>query len=248
MKMRHRALLAAPVAVVGAAATGVGLRLAIPPVAELVHALSTGGPSVSTLVGGGCGVVVLAGVLWGAVTATGFVLVVVARSLHPESALLERLHRFTERATPSLVRVVLATSLGTGVAVAPQLAVGALAMAADDEPHGTVRPDLLSGLAIPSRVSGAPVVAAAIHPQARPGTTPSGPRRVVTVHRGDSLWSVAQELVGSRNDRLTTRTWRAIYRTNHARIGPDPDLVRPGQRLHLPTRLVHPTPDREDLP
>lgn len=83
-------------------------------------------------------------------------------------------------------------------------------------------------------------------PTASPATanatpTPPTPTRaepaVRVVRQGDSLWALAAEpsaTDGARSS-LTATTidarWRAIYRANRAVIGPDPDLIRPGQRL-----------------
>ena len=59
----------------------------------------------------------------------------------------------------------------------------------------------------------------AAHPRHRP---------VVTVHDGDSLWSIADEHLGA-GDR-----WPEIYALNRSVVGADPDLIRPAQRLRLP--------------
>jgi LysM domain len=99
-----------------------------------------------------------------------------------------------------------------GAALAGSLA--APAQATPDRP----RPDLLSGLPLPDRAQGA----------ARPLD-----RRVV-VRPGDSLWAFAEhDLRAPASDRLVSDRWHAIYRRNRGVIGPDPDLIHPGQVLRI---------------
>jgi hypothetical protein len=102
--------------------------------------------------------------------------------------------------------------------------VGALAaptQAADLDVDG---PDVLTGLPLPERAEGP------AHPQPR--------RPEVTVRRGDSLWLIAvRDLGGHPSDVDISVRWQQVYAANRAVIGPDPDLVRPGQVLTL--RTVH---------
>jgi nucleoid-associated protein YgaU len=57
----------------------------------------------------------------------------------------------------------------------------------------------------------------------------------VVVRSGDSLWSLAAaRLPGTARPAEVERAWRAVYAANRAEIGPDPGLIHPGQRLHLP--------------
>lgn len=48
------------------------------------------------------------------------------------------------------------------------------------------------------------------------------------VANGDSLWKIAQKIYGSGSK------WRTIYDANKARIGKNPDLIRPGMELIIP--------------
>ncbi|WP_331526375.1 LysM domain-containing protein [Nocardioides sp.] len=65
----------------------------------------------------------------------------------------------------------------------------------------------------------------------RPGDGRSTP---VVVRPGDSLWSIAEaDLPPGAPDRAVVSRWHAIYAVNRALVGPDPDLLEPGQRLHL---------------
>jgi len=57
----------------------------------------------------------------------------------------------------------------------------------------------------------------------------------VVVRAGDTLWALAERALpaGADNGAVTAR-WHRIYRLNRDLIGPDPDLIQPGQRLRLP--------------
>jgi nucleoid-associated protein YgaU len=89
---------------------------------------------------------------------------------------------------------------------------------------------VLTGLPLPDRATG---------PAHRP--RPEGVRtavvRTVVVRAGDCLWDLAAADLprGASAARVTAR-WQAIHRLNAAEIGPDPDLIHPGQRLVLPPR------------
>ncbi|MEU4686628.1 transglycosylase family protein [Streptomyces xinghaiensis] len=63
---------------------------------------------------------------------------------------------------------------------------------------------------------------------AAPGGTGSGGRRTAayTVAAGDTLSAIAQ--------RLGAGDWKRLYAANRRTIGPDPDLILPGQRLVVP--------------
>ncbi len=55
------------------------------------------------------------------------------------------------------------------------------------------------------------------------------------MERGDTLWSIAaDDLPVGAADALVVGRWHAIYAANRALIGPDPDVVEPGQHLRLP--------------
>lgn len=121
-------------------------------------------------------------------------------------------------------RVVLAAC---GVA----LASGVLAPAHADDAwvdrhHHEHGPGVLRGLPLPERAVG------------RPRSTPpehARPTYLVTVDRGDTLWAIAErDLPADASDHDIAHRWHAIYAANRRSIGPDPDLIRPGQHLHLP--------------
>jgi nucleoid-associated protein YgaU len=59
----------------------------------------------------------------------------------------------------------------------------------------------------------------------------------VVVHRGDTLWSIVRRQLGPDvSDAEVAVAWPAWYQTNRAVIGPDPDLILPGQILRAPDR------------
>lgn len=64
---------------------------------------------------------------------------------------------------------------------------------------------------------------------------PTAPDPGVVVRAGDTLWSLASEhLPAGATDAQVAAAWHRIYRHNRAVIGPDPDLLHPGQHLELP--------------
>lgn len=119
-------------------------------------------------------------------------------------------------------RLVLAAC---GVALASGLVAPAQA---DSREHGHHRHGLgaLQGLPLPER---------AVAPPRRGASDHSRSERVVTVHPGDTLWAIAERdlPVGALAGQVASR-WHAIYAANRVAIGPDPDVIRPGQHLRLP--------------
>ncbi len=58
---------------------------------------------------------------------------------------------------------------------------------------------------------------------------------LVRVRPGDSLWSLAAEHLGpAAPDPAVDRLWRRWYAANRAVVGPEPDLLLPGQLLRPP--------------
>ncbi len=61
----------------------------------------------------------------------------------------------------------------------------------------------------------------------------------VVVRRGDTLWSIAARHLGEgATDAEVAAAWPRWYAANRAVVGPDPDLLRPGQVLHAPEVLA----------
>lgn len=104
---------------------------------------------------------------------------------------------------------------------------------------GHPRDEPLAGLALPDRVTGAtPTRSPAPGGRVRPAAVradPPGRDRTVLVSSGDTLWALAaRSLEEGAGPAAIDRAWRALYCANAARIGPDPDLIHPGQRLRVP--------------
>ena len=82
----------------------------------------------------------------------------------------------------------------------------------------------LDGLPLPDRVVGGPQSA-----------TNRSTTDIVVVRAGDSLWRIASRLLPVHSDPATVaRTTAALYDANRRTIGPDPDLLSPGQHLVVP--------------
>jgi LysM repeat protein len=156
----------------------------------------------------------------------------IAACCHPDA----RLRAWAVRCSPALVRPLLTAALGTGMSVglvtlpahadstlpAPQSAAVDRAVPGSlDWPGVGVDPRL---------VVTTPRDTAQTQPQ--PGS--------VVVRRGDSLWSIAQRSLCRRSlpcgstDQTVAAAWPAWWAANRDVVGPDPDLIRPGQRLVSP--------------
>ncbi len=129
---------------------------------------------------------------------------------------------------PRLVHRIVLVAVGLG-------ASGGFVLPAHAEPAGRPSPQTvaaragaLTGLALPDRTAGA---------GAR--RRPPAPA-VLTVHPGDSLWSIAVGLApeGAGPGQVAA-TWSRLCRANAARLGDRPDLIFPGTHLVVP---------RHDLP
>jgi nucleoid-associated protein YgaU len=85
-----------------------------------------------------------------------------------------------------------------------------------------------------SRTAPAPVTAVPVPPN-RAGTH--------AVQAGDTLWSLARAELRTAGlpvtDTAVAHRWPAWWQANRAEIGPDPDLLHPGELLHAPAALTH---------
>lgn len=125
------------------------------------------------------------------------------------AALVDR--RLAARLAPPLLRALLAT--------------GAV-MAVQAPSHASTSDvDALQGLSLPER----PPTAA---PQPEPARAPAASAHVVAP--GESLWSIVRERSPVADDAAVSDRVRAWHGANRAVIGPDPDLIHPGQRLDPP--------------
>jgi hypothetical protein len=98
---------------------------------------------------------------------------------------------------------------------------GASAATGNPTPHSTARTG--------------PIVPAAAPGGAGPTPIAMDATAGVIVRPGDSLWSIAAaQLPAGATARQIDATWRAWYRANRDVIGPNPNLVIPGQVLRAP--------------
>ena len=238
------------VAATGTAAVGLVLLCREPLQSLLAPVLHGGAPALARMpfervLTGACAFVVVGCSLW-LVAATGLaVLSQVARVVWLGRRLPRGLDALADRLCPALMRTLVVTALGAVVtaavtAPAPADAPDAPAIALGEGSRGPSAPDAaaLSGLALPDRVVSVPTGLTV------PRTVARHTPRTVVVHRGDSLWSIAADLLpeGADNRRVCAG-WHRLYRANVDRIGADPDLILPGTALVVPGSLP---PRRED--
>lgn len=101
--------------------------------------------------------------------------------------------------------------------------------------------DRIAGLPMPERATDGPR-----HPAPASAAASATTDRVV-VHSGDTLWSLAEaRLPHATSAADVDAAWRRLYAANRERIGPDPDLVRPGLVLTDPSS--HPSTDPSSGP
>lgn len=137
------------------------------------------------------------------------------------AALRGRTHRV--RAVPPVVRRAVLAACGValtgGLAAAP-------ATATPGHPHQDLGPQAaMTRLPLPERAVAAPT--------ASPAASPAG---MVVVRPGDTLWAIARRsLPAHATDADIDARWHRIHAANRDVIGPDPDLIRPAQRLRIPT-------------
>jgi hypothetical protein len=117
--------------------------------------------------------------------------------------------------TPRLARVLVAGAVG-------------IALPTVDASADTT--GLLHGLQVPDRTVGTVATVRAGQPDRQ---------SALVVRPGDCLWDLAESrLPRAASPADVDRAWRALYRWNRSRVGPDPDLLRPGTRLVPPPGLM----------
>ena len=184
---------------------------------------------LETAVGAVCAAALLGCVAWCAASTALALAAYAAGVLVPGSRAVATLGRVAERGCPAAVHRGVAALVG--VALSVTVAVPVLA----DPPA----PKDLTGLALPERTTGS-TLSEATPPAARRTAAVRAGSTVRVVRPGDSLWSIAADLLpDSSSDRDVSTAWHRLHRTNAARIGADPDLILPGTRLVVPDLDPH---------
>lgn len=142
------------------------------------------------------------------------------------------------QAARSITPAFLRKALFLGVAGA--LAVGPVA-ASDSAGTGHRQPlagaAALDGLRLPDRPVDHVTMTKAPTPAARHRAAGHSHTVSHTVSRGDTLWSIAGKTLGpGANNQSIAREVRRWYAANRSIIGPDPDLIQPGQQLTIPVK------------
>jgi nucleoid-associated protein YgaU len=158
-----------------------------------------------------------------------------------------RLDRLARAITPLAVRRLAALLLGAGLVGAPVV----LALPAQADRTVTTATAQASPAEPPVDVPAlerwtpdrpAPPVVSPRHPVAEPlallVSRPHPGRTVsdhVVVRRGDTLWDIAARALGTgASDADIAASWPRWHAANRSTIGPDPDLILPGQLLRPP--------------
>jgi hypothetical protein len=231
-------------ALCGAGAAG-AWGLAGHPFLRVTSLLAADGPAslaalpLDQVLPGLCATALLGGSTWLLGSTALVALTRLAGVIAPGSRLVARCARAAERSCPAVARATVVTLLGLTVGTTT---VGpALADSGHAAPGASPGSTSLTGLPLPDRAVGAGPAT----PAARAGAVP---RREVVVRPGDSLWSIAESLLGpGADDSEVTAAWHRLHRANRSRVG-DPDLIRPGQHLVVPSPFASPAPDREEPP
>jgi len=217
--------VAGAVLVLGAAGAGVLAAVGVcrTPVADLVAAVhglggGTGAGDLERLLTGGAAVALQLCSLWVLlVTAAGVVEAFTAVRAPRPRGVRTLLGPVVLR---RLVALACGTALGSAAVVGP--------VAADPGEHP------LRGLPLPDRTHATAADGSSTRHAARPA-----PAAHVVVRPGDSLWRLAERgLAPGADTQDVDRRWRALYRANRAVLGPDPDLIHPGDVLDV-TALTH---------
>lgn len=140
--------------------------------------------------------------------------------------------------TPNVVRRMVQAALGASIVAGT---TGQLAYAAAPAQHpasvAATRAAGARNLPLPDR----PTPHGAHSPKPdRPGDHGDRHRQhgdhAVVVHRGDTLWGIAaSQLSGPATNQRIATAWPHWYAANRSVLGPDPNLILPGQRLQPPT-------------
>jgi len=196
----------------------------------------------------------------GVLVGIGYLILATLLTTLAEIVHLRPITALADRVTPSLVRRIAQGGGGVGLALgaiagtlpvpdpgpdrpqttiaAPGPDVATMSRAPGPEATMTSKADAPASTATMTR-SDPPGPAPATSPRpptAIPGPPPPGPASDTwIVEAGDSFWSIAEDVVGSADERAVERCWRALIEANRSRLADpeNPDLLIPGQELVL---------------
>jgi nucleoid-associated protein YgaU len=129
----------------------------------------------------------------------------------------------------ALVRRLAAAALGVALGAAPVPADAAV----DRPAAGSSTGNVTTSAPASTRSTGSTPSTGATSPTV---DRPAG-RTAVVVRPGDTLWSLAAARLGGGDraePRAVAAAWPRWWQANRAVVGPDPDLIRPGQVLQPP--------------
>lgn len=218
------------------------VTLAAPSLPRGLHDLDSTVPAtLPAAVEGACALTLLGAALWGTVVALACLVEGVGARVGRCSG---DFVTHSSALRPRLARLAVAAALGTGA-----LSTGALGTAHADPLHGpaaTAPERCLAGLPLPDRTAGGRTVGGRTvggRPARAAPAVHRAPPSPLRVRPGDSLWELAsQELGAGAAPAEVAAFTAALYATNRARIGDDPDLLLPGTALRLPAPGARPSP------
>jgi nucleoid-associated protein YgaU len=154
----------------------------------------------------------------------GLLITLAASRAGRPDGLLEALAR---RVTPSLIRRLVTTATGASLFLGPAVASAT-----------PTAPSSAAGMPVSAAAAGGASATRSLPAATTPGPPldPAPAAGTVLVKPGDSLWRLtAQRLGPSASDRQIAVDWPYWYSANRQVIGRNPNLLRPGERLTVPT-------------
>lgn len=221
---------------VGASALGVWLVTAVVSLAARLRGSAPAAPDeVLTLLAAMGGLAVL---VW---LALGLLLAVLGHLPGRAGAITRH---WAEQVTPAAVRRMAAVLVGAtlGGALAPGTATAdgtapspALAATSPQAPSPVFAPSTSANPPAPGWTPDRPVVRRQTSPRLVATAPPADERPGIVVRRGDTLWDLVRHHLGSgASDAEVAAAWPRWHEANRAVIGPDPDVLLPGQVLQAP--------------
>lgn len=186
--------------------------------------------SVDDFVGAAAGWVALAGLGY---LLLGVAAAVVAQRRRNSAVTAERLLRLYPRFARAALRAFAIAALG--LAAAPT----ASALAVEPDGGSAPRPPVVAPQRPAADPLDWPVAGGQSHHRRTPPHLVAAPAAAhVTVHAGDCLWSLAAQALGpAATSRAVATAWPEWWAVNRDVIGADPDLLRPGLQLRVPTAV-----------